>query len=321
MNAPIQSEHFTLYPLTEGVYAAIATEAGAGYSNSGLIDLGGQTLVFDAFENPQAAEDLLKASIKLTGRSPETVIISHWHPDHWGGLQVFASDMILATHATRQAMLPIVIEMLTDKRDPSRMENELRQAEARLAAESDPKKRQALQISITRQRYSLQALLTLEPTLPNLSFDGKIVFHGEQRSVELIATGKGHTESDCILTLPQDRVAFIGDIGFFQSQPFMPYGFPSEWVSHLDDMTTWDIELFVPGHGSLGSKADLTLEARYIQVLEDMIRRVVQAGGAVEDALHQNLPAPFDAWQVVGHRFEANVRASFERQRQSIDAS
>jgi len=71
MNAVIQSEHFTLHLVTEGVYAAIATEGGAGFSNAGIINLGDQTLVFDAFENPQAAEDLLRACLQLTNRKPE----------------------------------------------------------------------------------------------------------------------------------------------------------------------------------------------------------------------------------------------------------
>jgi cyclase len=211
-------------------------------------------------------------------------------------------------------MLPFVEEIIEDKQHPSRMENELRKAETRLAAETDPGKRQTMQISIARQRHSLLALPTLEPTLPNQTFDGKIVFHGKQRSVELIPTGKGHTKSDCILSLPQDRVAFIGDLGFFQSQPFMPsYGSPPEWIALLDRMATWDIETFVPGHGPLGSKADLDLEARYIRALEDMVQRVVQAGGSLEDALCQLLPAPFDSWQRMGHRFESNVRASYKR--------
>jgi len=203
---------------------------------------------------------------------------------------------------------------LSDKHDPSRMEGELREAEARLAAETDPGKHQLLQNAIARQRHSLQALPTLEPTLPNQTFEGKIIFHGKRRSAELIATGKGHTESDCILSLPQDRVAFIGDLGFFQSQPFMPYGSPPEWIALLESMSTWDIDTFVPGHGPLGGKVDLDLEARYIRTLEDMVQRVVQAGGAVEDALRQLLPAPFDSWQSMGHRFESNVRASYKRQ-------
>ena len=41
------SEHFVLYQLAEGIYAAIAIEGGAAFSNAGIVDLGGHTLIFD----------------------------------------------------------------------------------------------------------------------------------------------------------------------------------------------------------------------------------------------------------------------------------
>jgi len=314
LNPIFQSVHFTLNPLADGVYAAIATEMGAGFSNAGMVDLGGQTLVFDAFQNPLAAQDLLKACLELTGRKPSAVILSHWHPDHWGGMQVFADCPILATEATRKAMLSIVREMERDKLDPSRMEQELRVTESRLAAATDPQQQHLLAVSITRQRFDLQALATLQPTLPNQTFDGKIIFHGTKCSAELIPTGKGHTESDCILRLLKSPIAFIGDIGFFQSQPFMFYSFPDEWLVHLDGMAVSKTRIFVPGHGPLGSKKDLLLEAKYIRALEDMVEDVIRHDGKVMDAMRQTLPPPFDAWQLVGSRFEANVRSSYKRQ-------
>jgi cyclase len=100
----------------------------------------------------------------------------------------------------------------------------------------------------------------------------------------------------------------------------MASGFPTEWTALLDEMAGWDIETFVPGHGPLGDKADLSLEAAYIRALEDLVQRVTQAGGTVEDALSQTLPAPFDAWQKVGVRFETNVRSAYEKQIRLIDS-
>lgn len=314
MKPSFQSEHFTLHTLAKGVYAAIATEGGAAFSNAGLIDLGDRTLVFDAFENPLAAEDLLTASVQLTGRNPATVIISHFHPDHWAGLQVFAGSAILSTHATRQQIVPIAEEMLAEKQNPSDLQNYLRETEAKLAAQTDPAQRRSLEINITRQRHTLQALPTLEPTLPNQTFEGELIFHGTQRPADLTDLGQAHTISDCILRLPQDGIAFIGDIGFFQSQPFMPYGFPSKWAALLDDMANWEVQTFVPGHGPLGGKDDLSLEATYIRTLEDVVSQVLKAGGTVEDALRQTLPPPFDAWQASRQRFEVNVRSSYKRQ-------
>ena len=308
-------EHFTLQPLANGVYAAIATEMGAAFSNAGLVDLGDQTLVFDAFENPQAAEELLQASIQLTKRRPAVAVISHWHPDHWGGLQIFSDCTILATPATRKAMLPIAKEMAQVKDDVAWMEQEIHNTDALLAAESDPQKRQMLEIEISRLRHQLAASDILRPMLPNRTFDGKIVFHGMTRTVELIATGSGHTLSDCVLRLPEDRTAFIGDLGFFQSQPFMAYGFPLDWSALLDEMADWKVKAFVPGHGPVGNKTDLALVAKYIRALEELVQRVVNEGGTIKDALAQTLPAPFDSWQTKGKRFEANIRSSFKRQR------
>jgi cyclase len=303
-----------LHQLADGVYAAIATDTGASYSNAGLIDLGDQILVFDSFEHPQAAKDLRKASSQLMGRKPITVVLSHWHPDHWGGLQVFSDRTILATDATRQAMIPIAKEMMQAKNDVSEMERDLRETKERFAMEADPNQRRVLQITVARLRYDLKTVPRLRPALPNQTFDGKIAFHGLARSAELIVIGRGHTESDCVLRLPKDRIAFIGDLGFFQSQPFMPYGFPREWLVHLSDMTNWKIKTFVPGHGPLGSKKDILLEAKYIRALESMVKRVIQRGGTLRDALNQTLPPPFDDWQRIGSRFEANVRGSFKRQ-------
>jgi cyclase len=71
------SEHFELERLADGVYAAIATVDGAAYGNAGIVDLGEQTLVFDTFDSPRAADDLRVAAETLTGR-PATYANPSW---------------------------------------------------------------------------------------------------------------------------------------------------------------------------------------------------------------------------------------------------
>ena len=97
------SPHFTIHELAQGVFAAIATRGGAAISNSGIIDLGDSTLIYDTFLTPQAAKDLRTAAIELTGRDPEIIVNSHYHNDHIWGNQVFSPQArIISTSQTRQ---------------------------------------------------------------------------------------------------------------------------------------------------------------------------------------------------------------------------
>jgi glyoxylase-like metal-dependent hydrolase (beta-lactamase superfamily II) len=198
--------------------------------------------------------------------------------------------------------------------DPSGLEEMVRVNERHLSAEVDERRLVSLELSIARLNHRLEMLPTLELWLPNQTFDGKLIFHGKHRSVELLTRGKGHTSSDCFLILPEEKIAFMGDLAFFQCQPFMVNCDPEAWIAQIEEMVQADIDAFVPGHGPLGGKEDPTLQNQYIIVMEELVTQVVNGNGSVEDALRQALPAPYDTWLIGGMaRFEANVRSSYER--------
>jgi glyoxylase-like metal-dependent hydrolase (beta-lactamase superfamily II) len=256
-----KSDHFTLYHLATGIYTAIGSSAGGAYSNAGIVDLGNATLVFDTFMTPLAAKDLRKAAEELTGRPVRWVLISHAHSDHWGGNQVFTDQAtILATHQTRQ-VIPAASEYLREyQTDPSLLQNEIQEDEKRLEIETDPNWRSALESSIPRRQYLLQSLPNLTIHLPDQTFEGSLGFHGTKRVAEFYSAGLGHTTGDAYLLLPAERIIFLGDLGFFQSQPFMPFSHPEAWVARIDELTALDLAVYVPGHGPIGSKDDLLLQ-------------------------------------------------------------
>jgi cyclase len=309
------SEHFDLIEVAAGAYAAIGTEGGGAYSNAGIVDLGDQTLIFDTFQTVRAAQDLRAAAEQLTGRRATAVIISHAHGDHWMGNQVFADHApIIATEEIRGQMSALAENIKQLQEDPSEMETMVQQNEVQLQTETDEDRRASLMALNTRWRHTLEMLPTLEFRLPEQTFDGKLVFHGTLRTAELLTMGKGHTSSDCYLVLPEERVAFLGDLAFFQCQPYMGDCDPEAWKAQLEDMERSDVETFVPGHGPVGTKADIALEREYIKALEDVVSRIVARGGTVEDALQQPLPDPFGAWISAGRDlFETNVRSSYRR--------
>lgn len=303
------SEHFELRQVAEGVYAAFA------FSNAGIIDLGGQTLIFDTFEVPAAGQDLRAAAEHVTGRPATYVVISHAHSDHWCGNQAFDPSVPIITAPTIRQEMPASITWLQElKEDPSELAAEIEADRESLKAETDPRQRASLERSIVRMGQVLEFLPTLELRFPNLTFDGKLRFHGTKRVAELLSVAPGHTACDAYLVLPEDRIMFMGDLGFLQSQPFMVYSDPPAWAAWLEETERSGIEVFVPGHGPLGTKDDLALQRQYMGLLEDLVGQVIREGGTVEDAVARPLPPPFDAWLHGGMaRWEANVHTVFER--------
>lgn len=205
-------------------------------------------------------------------------------------------------------------DLLELKSDPSELEEMLREREEEAEEETDERKRSAINASITRLREHIETVSIFEPRYPNLTFDSNLHMHGAMRSIEIITKGAGHTPSDCYIVLPEDKVLFMADLGFFAAQPFTAYADPQAWVAQLNDMEGMDIEVFVPGHGPVGGKEDLAIQKAYINLVEQLVGEVIAKGGSEADALQIALPEPYASWKQTGQaRFEANVRATFAR--------
>ena len=105
----------------------------------------------------------------------------------------------------------------------------------------------------------------------------------------------------------------MGDLGFFQSQPFMAFCDPEAWMAWLEQAEGFAADVFLPGHGPVGSRADLLSQRQYIVALEAMVAAIHAEGALVEEALARRLPE-FEDWIAASPgRWEANVRSSYGR--------
>jgi cyclase len=310
-----ESKHFEIQRIAEGVYAALGIPGSPTFSNAGIVDLGNQTLVFDTFEMPEAGKDLRDAARQLTGRPASYIVISHSHSDHWLGNQAFDPQVpVISAHGTLEEMpkdIGWVKELKEDHTDLAASVQEMQEA---LESETDPDKRRQLSGSLARFGGLLAALPTLELRFPDLTFEGHLVFRGNQRTVEVHTIAPGHTACDSYLVLPEEHIMFMGDLGFFQSQPFMAFCDPEAWQAWLQEMEDSDVEVFVPGHGPLGSRIDLGLQRQYLAAIMDLVARVIEQSRSVADALGETLPEPFDDWVQTGAaRWESNIYSMYER--------
>ncbi len=311
------SLHFNYQQLAVGVYAAVHKWGGAAYSNCGIIDLGDETLVIDSGNNLLAGEDLRAAAERLTGRAAAKLVITHDHDDHWQGAQAFGLE------TTRIAQTVVAAELAEYAGEDWNLdqirgeyEERLVQAETRLFDEKDSRWRLGLERTIIRVNYALQVLPQIQPITMDQSFEDRLDLSGARRRAEMVYLGSAHSTSDSVIYLPNDGIAFIGDLGFFSEQPFM---FPSvcdldRWRKLLGELIESDYRQFVPGHGPVGGVSEIKALLDYFDVIEHLVGAVVARGGSLEDALQISLPEPYASWLMGGMgRFEVNIGYLYQR--------
>jgi glyoxylase-like metal-dependent hydrolase (beta-lactamase superfamily II) len=198
------------------------------------------------------------------------------------------------------------------KKDASELEEMLQHDREMLQHVIDVRQNRIFRQAVKRLENTLASLPSLDLKLPTLTFDGCLALYGSERMVQLQARGVGHTSGDCYLVLPQENIAFLGDLAFFQRQPFMGDCDPDAWVAQLEQLETWEAEVLVPGHGPIGSPKDLTLQKEYIVTLKALITGSVKGEEPIDEALERPLPAPFDEWSVDGAPLEPNVRFLYD---------
>lgn len=309
------TRHFDLIPLVDGVYACIHRPGGGALSNAGIIDLGDRTLVVDAMGTLAGGRELRATAEALFGRPVSVLVLTHHHDDHWMGASAFGPEtLFLGTESARAACVPYGAELAEEYQHRAAWEDELRGLEERLATEQDERRLVGLRNGIARLRIAIAELGEWAPRYADATFSGSMTLHGSARTAEVRALGVGHTPDDVAVVFPSDGIAFLGDVGFFQTQPFLPGSDPEGYRRQLRTFLDASLPTLVPGHGRIGGRADVAAELDYFDVMEELIRKIVARGGSLDDAKRIEPPAPFDAWLTGGmNRFAANVEFLYRR--------
>ena len=300
------SPHFRLVDVADGVFAAIATDTGYGLCNSGIVDLGDGTLVFDSMLTPQAGADLRRAAEKLTGRPVTYLVNSHYHGDHVRGNVAFPSVRIVSTRKVRE---------LIQERGVKMLESDRAEVPAELEALRSGRKVVPARDRTVFEGWFEGILATPKGTAipgPDLLVDDVLLLRGPRRAVEVRTFGGGHSPSDVLAHLPEEKVDFLGDLLAVGFHPGVGDGIAPEWVRILDEVQALGAERALRGHGPLGGRAEIRKLQEYLRALIDLARSARRSSLSREAIRATPVPPAFSGWTFESF-FTDNLLSVYDR--------
>lgn len=155
--------------------------------------------------------------------------------------------------------------------------------------------------------------VTPRPTL--LVGDIMTLEHGGRR-IELIYAGRCHSDNSLMIHYPARRLLFAVDFVPVDSLPFRTLNdsYANEWVAALrwieDNL---DFDILIPGHGRLGTKANVRTMREYFVDLMNSIRAARSSGMRDNSAemvasVRTALSPKYGSWENFGPYLPENVQ-------------
>ena len=149
--------------------------------------------------------------------------------------------------------------------------------------------------------------------VPQITFTDRMTIRLGGKSIELIYTGRNHSDNSLVVLLPQSKLLFAVDFIPVESVAYraLPDGYPDEWVESLKQIERLDFDTLVPGHGKVGRNAHARLFREYLEALRAAVGEQIRAGASLEEAKQRvRLPA-YERWSGYADWFTENVEGMY----------
>ncbi len=256
-SGPVEFEPVTIpvrpVKVSERVYMvqgdiAPVSAANQGFNaNAGFVITPDGVVVFDALGTPALGAALLASIRAITPLPIRRVVVSHYHADHFYGLQAFK-----AVGADIWAHRKVLDYLASD----------------------------APALRLAERRESLfpwvNELSRIVP--PDVTVDRETRFEIGGMRFRLVPAGPAHTPEDLMMMVEDEGVLFAGDLVFAGRIPYVGDADSKAWLDALDRLSASPPSVIVTGHGppSRDGMADLGMTRDYLRMLRSEMAKAVE---------------------------------------------
>lgn len=263
-----------------GLAGAASTRNEGFMSNAGFVITPAGVVVFDTLGSPSLAQQMIYRIRELTDQPIKRVIVSHYHADHYYGIQAFKD--LGAEIWAHEAGKDVVGS------DAAKLRYEQR------------KEILGRWINDQTQRFPQ----------PDLWLAGDTDFELGGMHFLIRHVGPAHSDEDLAMFVQEDGVLFTGDLVFKGRVPFVGDADSKLWLKALEKLIALKPTILVPGHGGASDTPmdDLTLTRDYLVFLRKEMGRAVENLVPFEDAYAET---DWSRYEMMPAFLEANRRNAY----------
>ncbi|MFM9874208.1 MAG: MBL fold metallo-hydrolase [Fimbriimonadaceae bacterium] len=255
------ADYFQVQTLAKDIFAVVRKEPpGLAVDCNVLLIVNEKDVVMvDANIGPESATATLDALAKITSKPVSAIIATHYHDDHMGGVATIRArfpNVELIAHASatesiinllkpaREGMIEVAPQMTTwlkshlDKN--TSIEGQPIDDEQRTSYASDIR---------LAERYAKEMPAVRLP-FPTRTVNDSLILKRDDREIQILHLGEGHTPADLVVWLPKERIAAVGDLVCYPiplvggNQSNVP-----AWPATLNKIKGLNFKTLLPGHG------------------------------------------------------------------------
>ncbi|MGA0005031.1 MAG: MBL fold metallo-hydrolase [Burkholderiaceae bacterium] len=248
---PMELQRFGDHVYVVQGQAGQASSANAGFiSNAGAVATGEGLVVFDTLGTPALGAKFRKLVEDASGEKVKVVVVSHYHADHFYGIQSFMGpDVQVIAH-------PMAKNVFNDANTQARLEQ----------------RRNDLFPWVNEETK-----LVLAPRKAKVSATENESFKLGRYTFTLIDGLGAHAPDDLMMRVEELGLVFAGDLFFTGRVPFVGNAHPGLWLKALNRMAEKPPKVAIPGHGKISTapQDDLELTRRYLDHLWKVMTEAV----------------------------------------------
>lgn len=151
--------------------------------------------------------------------------------------------------------------------------------------------------------------------VPDVTFSDRMTIELGGKTVHLLYVGKAHSNNMIVMHFPVERAVFTVD---FISVRRLPYknlsdSYYPEWIESIKMVEAIDFDILIPGHGTVGTRADASNHRAYHEDLYSAVLTAARAGKTLEEMQQSIRLEKYKDWSQYKEWLALNIEGVYER--------